>query len=155
MIARPTGRAVVELAATKIGQSYVLGALAPKDREWDGPWDCAELASWVHARLVGRVAGGRWFGANRDGDAYSGFWCDDARDFGVIVPPQDAMRIPGAVLLRRKREGRVGHVAISDGTGGTIEAHSTRRGVIRGTAAGRRWDSAVLVPGIDYAPAEG
>ena len=39
---------------------------------------------------------------------------------------------------------------ISDGTGGTVEAHSTNRGVVRDTLSGRRWDMGILVPGIDY-----
>lgn len=44
----------------------------------------------------------------------------------------------------------VGHLALSDGTGGTVEAHSAIRGVIRGVASGRRWDTGVLVPEVTY-----
>ena len=39
---------------------------------------------------------------------------------------------------------------ISDGTGGTLEAHSTARGVVADRLGGRRWDFGILVPGIDY-----
>src|SRR5258708_3934532 len=62
-----------------------------------------------------------------------------------------AGRTPGAAVLRVPIAGQViGHIVISDGQGGTVEAHSTNRGVIRDTLGGRRWDMGVLVPGIDY-----
>jgi hypothetical protein len=44
----------------------------------------------------------------------------------------------------------VGHIALCDGQGGTVEAHSTSTGVIRHQVSGRRWDFGVLVPGIRY-----
>ncbi|HAY20915.1 MAG TPA: hypothetical protein DCY27_01855 [Desulfobacterales bacterium] len=59
------------------------------------------------------------------------------------------MRTPGAVLLRVGL-GPIGHVAISDGKYGTVEAHSAARGVIAHTALGRRWTHGVLVPGVKY-----
>lgn len=152
---RPTGAHVVAIMGTKLGQRYELGALAPKGpgtEGFDGPWDCAELASWAYALLVDRVARGRFFGCNNDDDAYSGYWLDDARRFGTVIPVDEAALIPGAVLLRRKRAGKVGHVAISTGDGGTVEAHSTRLGVCVGKVAGRVWDLACLVPGVDYTP---
>lgn len=39
---------------------------------------------------------------------------------------------------------------ISDGTGGTVEAHSKADGVIKGHIAGRRWDMGILIPEIEY-----
>lgn len=56
------------------------------------------------------------------------------------------LRLPGAA--------RTGHIVISDGTGGTIEAHSSRKGVIRHTLSNRRWDAGILVPGVEYFMAE-
>ena len=44
----------------------------------------------------------------------------------------------------------MGHIAFSDGQGGTIEAHSSKTGVIRHTISNRRWDFGVLVPGVNY-----
>ena len=44
----------------------------------------------------------------------------------------------------------MGHIVISDGKGGTIEAHSPRTGVIKSTLNGRNWHACVLVPGIEY-----
>ena len=40
---------------------------------------------------------------------------------------------------------------ISDGQGGTVEAHSKLRGVIADGLSDRRWDCGILVPGIRYA----
>lgn len=154
-MSRPTGSDVLALAASRLGDRYELGAEAPKgpgSERYSGPWDCAELASWAYALLAGRVAGGHYMGCNSDGDAYSGFWLDHARMFGTPIDVAEAARIPGAVLLRRKRQGRVGHVAMSDGEGGTVEAHSKTFGVSRRGIAGRVWDMACLVPGIDYSP---
>ncbi|MCI0717747.1 MAG: peptidoglycan-binding protein [Acidobacteria bacterium] len=56
----------------------------------------------------------------------------------------------GAALLRVPGANAIGHIVISDGSGGTIEAHSSRRGVIRNKVSGRRWDMGILVPGILY-----
>ena len=82
-------------------------------------------------------------------DRYTGFWLRDALALGKAVPVDEAARTPGAAVLRHSGAG--GHIVISDGRGGTIEAHSTRRGVIRHSLANRRWDTGVLVPGIVYA----
>ena len=60
------------------------------------------------------------------------------------------MKTKGAALLRLAVGGSVGHIVISDGKGGTIEAHSTKKGVIKSTAQGRRWDTGILIPWIVY-----
>src|SRR5437899_2725286 len=60
------------------------------------------------------------------------------------------MRTPGAAVLRSPQPGATGHIVISDGRGGTVEAHSAKAGVIASTMSGRRWDIGVLVPGIEY-----
>ena len=46
--------------------------------------------------------------------------------------------------------GASGHIVLSDGAGGTVEAHSPADGVVRLTLAQRRWDTAILVPGVTY-----
>jgi peptidoglycan hydrolase-like protein with peptidoglycan-binding domain len=62
-----------------------------------------------------------------------------------------AAATPGAFLLRYPpAPGEMGHIAVSDGAGGTIEAASKNTGVVAGKVSGRRWDVGVLVPGIDY-----
>src|SRR5256885_7563275 len=42
------GERILQLGRRHIGESYVLGSLAPKNNpRWTGPWDCAEFASWL------------------------------------------------------------------------------------------------------------
>ena len=155
---RPTGRDAVALAELQLGQRYAHVVVPKADRAYRGPFDCAELASWVYGCLLGRVIHGeRFFGCSSEAggdDAYSGFWIDDGRKYGAEVTIEEAAQIPGAVLLRRARPGKMGHVALSTGDGGTIEAHSKALGVARRGIAGRVWDLAVLVPDVDYTPAK-
>jgi peptidoglycan hydrolase-like protein with peptidoglycan-binding domain len=39
---------------------------------------------------------------------------------------------------------------VSNGAGGTVEAHSTKDGVIASTLSNRRWDMGILIPGVQY-----
>jgi N-acetylmuramoyl-L-alanine amidase len=151
-----TATQLLTLARKHIGEAYVLGALAPKgNRQWSGPWDCAEFASWCVYQASGQIFGCRPRGGDPDTvDAYTGYWAEDAVSIGQEIAVGLAAATPGAFLLRRPG-GAIGHVVISAGGGRTIEAHSTRRGVIEGEAAGRRWDIGVLVPGIEVEVPEG
>jgi Putative peptidoglycan binding domain len=150
-----TGEQILALAGKHVGEKYVFGALAPKDnKNWDGPWDCAEFASW----LVFQTADELYGCSNDDGnpsraDAFTGFWARDAAKLGKRVSIDQAKRTPGAAILRHA-DGK-GHIVISDGKGGTVEAQSSRTGVVRDKVDGRRWDTGVLVPDIDYSPNEG
>lgn len=150
---RPTGQQLLELARAHIGERYVLGAFAPKNAaDWRGPWDCAELASWV-VYQVSRILYGV-HSANDDperADAYTGYWARDVRIRGTPVTVAEATLIPGAFVLRSPAERR-GHIVVSDGLGGTVEAHSAARGVCASVLQGRIWTTGILVPGIDYAP---
>ena len=147
-----SGEDILVLARRRLGERYVFGAPVPKNNpRWTGPWDCAEFASW----LVFQV-GRKLYGCNDNtadpaiADAYSGHWARDANALGREVSVEQAARTPGAAVLRAPAGNAVGHIVISDGTGGTVEAHSTRRGVVASTLAGRRWDAGILVPGIEY-----
>ena len=53
-------------------------------------------------------------------------------------------------MLRVPQPGAIGHIVISDGAGGTVEAHSSKDGLIQSTLTGRRWDMGILVPSITY-----
>jgi hypothetical protein len=144
-----TAANLLRIARRHLGEEYLLGSIAPKgNRDWHGPWDCAEFASWCVYQANGTLFGCR----PRDGDpdrvdAYSGFWAEDARTIGAVISIGQAAATPGAFLLRLPGSA-IGHVAISAGSGRTVEAHSRRKGVIEGRAAARRWDLGVLVPGI-------
>ncbi|WP_406854332.1 peptidoglycan-binding protein [Alsobacter sp. KACC 23698] len=115
-------------------------------------WTSADLASWSAYQAYGLVFGCDPSGA--PGTASPGAWRHDAQDRGVMVGVDEAIRTPGAILLRFSPEGppEFGHVAISRGDGRTIEAAGQRRGVILGDAMGRRrWDAGVLLPTVAYA----
>lgn len=154
--------ALVALLLTRVGQRYVLGAKAPKDdARYAGPWDCAELASWGVYQTVGVL-----FGVSgtdpRTADAYSGHWARDGEalpllnlgqrvpESGARVPIAVGCNTPGAVLVRRPQAGLTGHVAVSQGEGRTVEAYDSSKGVIESKSTGRRWDLAVLVPGLVF-----
>jgi len=150
-----TGEGMVKAALEHLGERYVLGAVAPKnDPAWDGPWDCAEFVSWCVYQTAKIL-----YGCNNNqgnpatADAYTGFWDRDARALGRKIDVAEAARIPGAAVLRVGS--KIGHIVISDGKGGTVEAHSSKTGVIRHTLNGRRWDVGILVPGIDYVQSAG
>src|SRR5437667_12405502 len=146
------GERILQLGRKHLGEPYVLGALAPKDNsKWKGPWDCAEFASWLVFRAAGVLYGcASDSGDPASADAYTGDWARDAETLGVKISVDQAMRTPGATVLRRPQPGAVGHIVISDGRGGTVEAHSAKAGVIASTISQRRWGMGILVSGNEY-----
>jgi len=146
------GRDLVVLARRHVGERYD-NVLVPKNhRGWKGPWDCAEFTSWCVFQVAGFL-----YGCTDDAgdpattEAYTGAWQHDAKTRGRMVPVAEAAVTAGAVVLRYPpAPGHMGHIAFCDGSGGTVEAHSRTRGVIRDVVAGRRWDTGVLVPGIEF-----
>lgn len=147
-----TGAAILALAARHLGEPYVLGARARLTAaDWRGPWDCAEFASWCVYQETGSIV----YGAEpaddpARADAYTGLWADHSRRDRARITVEAAARTPGALLLRIPRAALIGHIAFSDGAGGTVEAHSAATGVCRRRVAGRAWDCGVLVPGVAY-----
>jgi hypothetical protein len=151
-----TGEQLVRFGRKHVGERYILGARAPKDNpRGTGPWDCAEFASWLVFQTAELL-----YGCDDDSgdpaaaDAYTGFWERDALSLGQQLSIAEAAATPGAAVLRVHRAGAIGHVVISDGAGGTVEAHSTRRGVIESTLSERRRDMGIPVPGISYTRGE-
>jgi len=146
-----TGEDILRIASTHIGEKYFLGALAPKDNPtYQGPWDCAEFASWAVYQAAAILYGcANDSGNPATADAYTGYWERDAQSLGRIVSIEQAAGIPGAFVLRRPG-GAIGHIVISDGKGGTVEAHSRVDGVIRSKLADRTWHMGILPAGISY-----
>ena len=153
-----TAQSLLRVARAHLGEKYVLGTMVPKGNpDWSGPWDCAEFASWCVFQTTGSLFGCRPKRGNPNvADAYTGYWMDDAKSTGKMISVGQAAATPGAFLLRAPgRGGRVmGHIVISAGGGRTVEAHSTKRGVIESTVDGRRWTTGVLVPDVDVAVRE-
>jgi N-acetylmuramoyl-L-alanine amidase len=147
------GKDIVDLAITRKGQRYVLGARVNiANPDWSGPWDCAEFVSWACYHAYGRVIAVRPPDV-RVGESYSGWWYEDAIRYGGVVKTGIALATAGAILVRKPGDFdiRIGHVAISRGDNSTIEAHSSRVGVdIISGANTRKWTCGFLVPGVSY-----
>ncbi|MBK0403014.1 peptidoglycan-binding protein [Adhaeribacter sp. BT258] len=149
-----TGHDLIRIATTRVGQNYRLGALVPKNNpNWNGPWDCAEYISWCVYQTSGILYGC----ANNNGnpataEAYTGYWRNDVNRLGIKIDVALAAKTVGAIVLRYpiSNPQTIGHIVLSDGTGGTVEAKSARDGVRFDTLTGRRWDTGILIPGIDY-----
>lgn len=148
-----TGNDLLKLAETRITEKYV-NVLVPKDNpNWHGPWDCAEFVSWAvyqqTTKLYGCVDNS---GNPATTEAYSGAWGRDSKNGALIATDQKTANTSAGVILVRKppMPGKMGHVAISDGNGGTVEAAGTGLGVRRGKIEGRQWHYWVKVPEITY-----
>jgi peptidoglycan hydrolase-like protein with peptidoglycan-binding domain len=147
-----TGDGILARARAHIGERYEHGIAPKDDPDWKGPWDCAEFASWLVFQESGKLYGCPDNVAPAKSDAYTGRWQEDSARKGLRIPVEQAAATPGAMLLRYPPSGGgMGHIAVSDGRGGTVEAMGRRYGVLKGKVAGRRWDTGVLVPGVDYA----
>jgi N-acetylmuramoyl-L-alanine amidase len=147
-----TGRGMLELARQHIGQEYE-NVLVPKNNpNWRGPWDCAEFMSWIVFQDASILYGCINDSANPAvADAYTGAWQKDSASRGIRIPVQQAAAIVGGIVLRFPPEpGRMGHIAICDGQGGTVEAKGHAFGVVADTVHGRRWDTGVLIPSVHY-----
>jgi N-acetylmuramoyl-L-alanine amidase len=142
-----TGNDIVLLGDKHVGEPYVLGTLVPKDdANYKGPWDCAEFVSWLYYQTFGILYG------TDTVNGYSAYWSRDANTLGQIITIEEAKSTPGAAILRLAGNGEVGHIAVSDGNGGTVEAHGKEDGITNSVVDGRRWDMGVLVPGVTYNP---
>ncbi|HKE56772.1 MAG TPA: peptidoglycan-binding domain-containing protein [Pyrinomonadaceae bacterium] len=147
-----TGKEMVTLAISRVGQKYE-NVLVPKNNaNWHGPWDCAEFMSWLVFQSSGILYGCLDDNAPPpQADAYTGAWRRDSANLGKRITVDRAAAIEGAFVLRfPPGPGMMGHVAISKGQGGTVEAKSHVAGVVEDKIDGRRWDTGVLIPGVTY-----
>lgn len=149
----PTGTELLALAETRLGERYE-NVLVPKDNPyWHGPWDCAEFASWVVFQITGKLYGC----VDNQGnpatvESYSGAWVTDATN-GTLVQVSEAVALttPGVILIRKPpMQGKMGHIAIADGKGRTVEAAGKGLGVRRGDILGRQWHYYAQIPELDY-----
>ena len=147
------GHDVLEIAARHLGEPYRFGARAELDNgDYQGPWDCAEFVTWCVRQAYGVTYGTTRYPGSDGPDPWTQAWYNQGHRDGALIDIFKAVNTPGAVLIRKPGSNLSGHVAFSDGAGGTIEAYSTRRGVIRhlALAPGRFWHAGCLVPGVDY-----
>lgn len=152
-----SGKELLKLAEAHIGEVYE-NVLVPKNNaKWPGPWDCAEFASWLVYQKAGKLYGCSSNAANPSiADAYSGAWARDAaKKVLTLTDHAGGMTIAGVILIRKPPIGqKMGHVAITDGKGGTVEAAGHKLGVRRDKVAGRNWDYYAMIPEITYTTAK-
>jgi|GEM_PF-761584 len=149
-----TGQDVLDVGLTRVGQKYILGARVPLDNpNWKGPWDCAEFTSWCAYQAYGQIFGAGNPARIDKAEPYSGYWYSEAKAKGRIIAWQDALKIPGAALIRAPAAGRIGHTAFSMGDNDrTLEARGAAFGVgVFNGANGRPWSMGCLLPGVEYA----
>ncbi len=149
------GKEFLKLAETRLEAKYVFGAEVDlNDPDWGMPgskdqfWDCAEFCSWVVKQVTKEIYGAL-DSRSSNPDPWTGAWYADMVAGNVIQVTVDrAMRTPGALLLRRSKAG--GHIAFSDGKGGTVEAKGEKWGVVRDRAASRGFQWGILIPNVCY-----
>lgn len=144
---------VIDLAKKYIGSTYILGAYVPKSSpSYRGAFDCAEFIAYVNFQVFGILYGTELnnFSRKNADDAYTGYFGRDAEKKGMIIPVDQAIRTIGAMLLRLAKGSAVGHIVFSQGDGKTVEAHSSKYGVIESKTDGRRWDIGILLPDVEY-----
>lgn len=148
-----TGQDMIDVGSPKVGQKYIFGARAPLDNpNWKGPWDCAEFVSWCAYQAYGQIFGAGEASTPAKADPYSGYWYAEAKKYGRVIAWAEALKIPGAILIRAPAQGRIGHVAIAMGDGDrTLEARGANFGVgIFAKAKERAWSIGCLLPGVEY-----
>ena len=147
-----TGAEMVAIALPHVGEQYENVQVPKNNANWHGPWDCAEFMSWVVFQGSGILYGCLNNNASpASADAYTGAWQRDSASLGRRIEVDMAAAIAGAFVLRfPPAPGKMGHIAISDGNGGTVEAKSHAEDVVRDVIHGRRWDTGILIPGVTY-----
>ena len=136
-------RTFLDAALAQTGDPYVWASEADVGDADPTEFDCSELAQWAAGQVGVELPDGSWL-------QYL-----ELKEQGAVIPVEQAVHTPGALLFSFDREptpggGRPGsaHVAISLGDGNTIEARGTRYGV-GSWETGDRFQYAAIVPGVD------
>lgn len=139
----------LDAALRQTGDQYIFGAEAASSESDPEAFDCSELVEWAAAQVGVTVPDGTWLQYLH------------LKEQGAIVPVEEAIDTPGALLFSFSQEPTPGgarpsqaHVAISLGDGQTIEARGTQYGVDSFEASPQRFEYAAVIPGItgSFAP---
>ena len=146
---------VVQLALAQVGDHYVFGTEVAASDPNPSAFDCSELVEWACAR------------AGVTPTMPDGTWLQQAhcQRNGTMVSVEQGVGTRGALLFNhRDANGNPvtdlstcpphAHVAFSLGDGTTMEAMGTDYGVRVGSARGRNWTHAALIPGVDHGSKE-
>jgi cell wall-associated NlpC family hydrolase len=135
----------LDAALAQAGDRYEWGVQVDHDNPNPDTFDCAELVEWAAAQV------GIENMADTSAEQYL-----QLREQGAVIPVEEALRTPGALLFKFSSEPTPGdplpgrrHVAISLGDGRTIEAMGTKYGV-KVAEAGDRFQYGGMIPGLDY-----
>ncbi|WP_051274398.1 NlpC/P60 family protein [Cellulomonas sp. URHD0024] len=133
----------LDAATAQAGDSYVFGERVDLDDADPDTFDCSGLVKWAAGRVGVDLPHASWMQYIQ------------LRDEGYAIPVEQAIHTPGALLFNFPSEPVAGsvrptnaHVAISMGDGQTIEAMNPHKGVRFGAATEKRFDFAVVIPGI-------
>jgi hypothetical protein len=89
-----TGAGLVELAKQHIGEDYEFVLVPKNNANWRGPWDCAELMSWLVFQEAGNLYGCVDNNANPASvEAYTGAWKSDSAGLGRRIAANKAAAI--------------------------------------------------------------
>ncbi|MET0425452.1 MAG: transglycosylase SLT domain-containing protein [Actinoplanes sp.] len=132
----------LKVAKAQVGDRYVFGAEVKLKDPNPAVFDCSEFTQWAAFQAGAKIPDGATA-------QYLHF-----KKQNMLVDPEKAKDIPGALLFSFDREPRAGdgrtpgaHVAISLGNGRVVEAANSRVGV-RESKAGNRFEFAAVIPGI-------
>lgn len=133
---------MLDAGMAQVGDQYVWGVDTDPDDPDPSKFDCAEFTQWTAHQV----------GIDLDGASYLQFLQLKAQ--GLLIPVEQAENTPGAILFHFSSEPVEGggrpssaHVALSLGNGKTVEAASTREGVVS-KDAGDRFNYAAVLPGL-------
>jgi N-acetylmuramoyl-L-alanine amidase len=143
------GEKILALAEKHLGERYDnhCPEVPLDDDAYKGPWDCAEFVTWCIYQITGKKVGHR----NGSGGAYTGYWENDMSTLCKVISRKQAKHTKGAIFFKfPPAKGKKGHIAFSDGEGGTVEARNEELGVCRAKILFRGWDAYLLVKGISY-----
>lgn len=136
-------QAFLDAALKQAGDRYIFGAEASSSDPDPDAFDCSEIVEWAAAQVGVTVPDGTWLQYLH------------LKEQGAIVPVEQAINTPGALLFSFSQEPTPGgarpsqaHVAISLGDGKTIEARGTQYGVGSFEASPQRFEYAAVIPGI-------
>ena len=144
-----TGEMLLIQAEKHLGRKYVLGTdVDLDDPNWIGPWDCAEMITYDVKQVTLKI-----YGAlnpeSSNPEPWTGAWYNDMKAGRVIqVPVEQAMRTPGAILLRYDK--KVQHIAMVGHNRTTVEARGVAYGVCRYVVDGRGFQYGILIPDVVY-----
>jgi cell wall-associated NlpC family hydrolase len=136
---------LIDVAMAQVGDDYVYGVEVAETDPDPQVWDCAEFTQWSAYQV----------GAEIPGSSFEQYL--DLKSKGLLIPIEQGMNTPGALLFHFSSEPQPGggrpsqaHVALSLGEGRTVEAQNEDVGVITDDAGGR-FEYAALLPNVDYA----